>query len=305
MNFEKIKGLIPAVFTPMGRRGELMLENIPKYADLLKKNHLEGAFIAGSSGEGMLLTKEERMRLVEAWAPHGSDDFKLIVHVGSTSYRESQQLAVHAADHHAWAVSAMGPAFFQPQRAEELVEYCEKIAGSVPGTPFYYYHIPSRSGVYVSMKDFLALGVERIPSLAGLKFSHTDFMELQQCLMAGDGRFDVLYGFDHLLLAALPFGVEGAIGTTFNFMPGIYYRIMEAFKSGETEEARLLQFKTVQVVEIILRYGGGVAVSKAMMGLCGLDCGPCRLPVQNLSGKEIRDMTGELEKIGFFDSIAG
>ncbi len=303
MDFEKIKGLIPAVFTPMDRHGELALEIIPRYVKMLKSRNLSGVFIAGSSGEGMLLSREERMRLTESWAEHTGKDFKLIVHVGSTSYKESQALAVHAARHGAWAVSVMGPAFFQPQRAEELTAYCEKIAKVVPELPVYYYHIPGRSGVSVSMKDFLTLARKRIPNLAGLKFSHTDFMELQQCLMAENGKFDVLFGFDHLLLSALPFGVEGAIGTTFNFMAGIYYDIMDAFKSGNMKKAGQLQFKTVQIVEILLRYGGGMAASKAVMGLCGLDCGPCRPPVQNLTEKDMRDMEGKLKQIGFFDTM--
>ena len=304
MKFEKIKGLIPAVFTPMDKDGELNIEVIPPYAEMLKKNGLSGVFVAGSSGEGLLLTVEERMRLTEAWSLHTGDDFKLIVHVGCASYRESQELAVHAAAHHAWAISVMGPVFFQPQRVDQLVEYCGKIAGAVPEMPFYYYHIPGRSGVNLSMKDFLDLGSERIPNLAGLKFSHSDFMELQQCLMAGDRRFDVLFGFDHLLLCALPFGVKGAIGTTFNFMSGIYYRIMDAFKAGRMEEARELQYKTVQLVETLLRFGGGVAAFKAIMGLGGLDCGPCRSPLENLSGKDRDRMERELVKMDFFDSIA-
>jgi N-acetylneuraminate lyase len=224
--------------------------------------------------------------------------------VGSTSYKESQALAVHAARQGAWAISVMGPAFFQPQRAEELTAYCEKIAKVVPDLPFYYYHIPGRSGVHVSMKDFLMLVRKRIPGFAGLKFSHTDFLELQQCLMVENGKFDILFGFDHLLLSALPFGVEGAIGTTFNFMAGFYYDIMDAFKNGDLEKARYFQFRAVQVVEILLRYGGdGMAASKAIMGLCGLDCGPCRPPVQNLTEKEIRHMEAELKQIGFFDTI--
>lgn len=53
MEFEKIKGLIDAPFTPFLENGEVNYEPIPAYAAMLKKNGLKGVFINGSSGEGI------------------------------------------------------------------------------------------------------------------------------------------------------------------------------------------------------------------------------------------------------------
>lgn len=83
MEFEKIKGLIDAPFTPFLENGEVNYEPIPAYAAMLKKNGLKGVFINGSSGEGYMLTDDERKRLAEAWMAAKPDDFKVIVHVGS------------------------------------------------------------------------------------------------------------------------------------------------------------------------------------------------------------------------------
>ena len=81
---EKIKGLIDAPFTPFHEDGSLNLAPIPEYAALLARNGLKGVFINGSSGEGYMLTEEERMQLAEAWMAAVPEDFKVIVHVGST-----------------------------------------------------------------------------------------------------------------------------------------------------------------------------------------------------------------------------
>lgn len=95
---EKIKGLIDAPFTPFDRNGDVNCEPIPAYAAMLHKNGLKGVFINGSSGEGYMLTTEERMALAEKWVASVPEGFKVIVHVGSCCLRESVKLAAHAAE---------------------------------------------------------------------------------------------------------------------------------------------------------------------------------------------------------------
>ena len=93
---EKIIGLIDAPFTPFYENGEVNLEPIPAYAAMLQKNGLQGVFINGSSGEGYMLTDEERMKLAEAWVAAAPEGFKVIVHVGSCCVKASRKLAEHA-----------------------------------------------------------------------------------------------------------------------------------------------------------------------------------------------------------------
>lgn len=82
---EKIIGLIDAPFTPFYANGDVNLEPIEAYAKMLQKNGLKGVFINGSSGEGYMLTTEERMLLAERWVAVAPKDFKIIVHVGSSA----------------------------------------------------------------------------------------------------------------------------------------------------------------------------------------------------------------------------
>ncbi|MCD4770490.1 MAG: dihydrodipicolinate synthase family protein [Bacteroidales bacterium] len=300
----KIEGLIAPVFTPMKDNGDINMGIISHYAKDLKSKDLAGIFVSGSSGEGVLLTTEERKIITEAWAPYASDEFKFIVHVGSTSYRQSQELATHASDNGAWAISSMGPTFLQPKTTEDLVEFCRLIASSAPELPFYYYHFPMRTGVDISMVEFLQEGIKVIPNLTGIKFTHSNFMEMQQCISLDNGRFDITHGHDEILLCGLSIGVKGAIGITYNFIPGLYLEIIELFNDGKIQEARKLQQVSVKIIKIIAKYGGGIVAGKAMAKMTGIDCGPCRSPLRSLSSQEYKNLEKELEEIGFFNMVA-
>ena len=166
---EKIIGLINAPFTPFYENGEVNYEPIEAYAKLLVKNGLKGVFINGSSGEGYMLTDEERMKLAERWMEVAPDGFKVIVHVGSCCVKSSRMLAEHAQKIGAWGIGAMAPPFPKIGRIEELVKYCEEIAAGAPKLPFYYYHIPAFNGAFLSMLAFLKAVENRIPNFTGIK----------------------------------------------------------------------------------------------------------------------------------------
>ena len=133
---EKIIGLIDAPFTPFYENGEVNYEPIPAYAAMLQKNGMQGVFINGSSGEGYMLTDEERMKLAETWGAAAPEGFKVIVHVGSCCVKAIRKLAEHAQKIGAWGVATMAPPFPKIGRVEELVKYIEEIACGAPELPF-------------------------------------------------------------------------------------------------------------------------------------------------------------------------
>jgi len=303
MEIKKIEGLIVPVFTPMDESGDIDLGRIDEYAGFLKSKNVAGAFACGSSGEGMLLSCDERKRVTEAWSPYISDNFKLIVHISAANYKEAQDLARHAEIFGAWAVSSMGPVFLQPKTLEDLVGYCSKIASAVPRIPFYYYHIPLRTNVNFKMIEFLKKGEEIIPNLAGVKYTNSNMMDMLQCLKYKLGKFDILHGADEMFLCGLSLGIKGGIGTTFNFIPGVFHRMIDLFKQGRIAEAAELQYLVASTIDIISRHGGGIVAGKAIMGLCGIPCGQCRLPLPPISNESLKLIEIELEAISFFNYV--
>lgn len=295
---QKIRGLIAAPYTPMHEDRTIKYSMIKKYADKLKKDGLKGVFVCGTTGEGMLMTNDERKTITENWIDEQTDDFKVIVHVGTTSAKQSKELASHAQKAGAYATGTMGPMFLKPGNIEQLIEFCEEVASGAPDLPFYYYHIPSVSGIDLSMPEFLKQAAKRIPNLTGIKFTHNNFMEMQQCLQLDGGKWDILHGYDEMLLAGLAFGAKGAVGSTYNFMAPLYNKIIIDFENGNIEAARKNQKKSIEILEILLKYNGPIVAGKTFMQAVGVDCGPCRLPLKNMRQNEVKALIEEMQIIG-------
>lgn len=299
---KKIIGLINAPFTPMKPDGDINPELIPAYASMLAKNGLKGVFINGSSGEGYMLTTDERKQLAEKWMASVPAGFKVIVHVGSCCLRESVELARHAAQIGAWGIGAMAPPFPKIGRVEELVKYCESIASAAPQLPFYFYHIPAFNGCFLSMVDFLKAVNGRIPNFAGIKYTFESLYEYNQCRLYDGGRFDMLHGQDETYLASLAQGgAQGGICGTTNYNGRVQVAIGEAWEKGDLEKARELQNYSQEVINVICHFRGNIVGGKRIMKLIGLDLGPNRVPWRNITDEEEAALKAELETIDFFN----
>lgn len=298
---EKIVGLIDAPFTPFHANGDLNLEPIGKYASMLAKNGLKGVFINGSSGEGYMLTVEERMQLAERWMSVAPEGFKVIVHVGSCCLRDSARLAQHAQEIGAWGIGSMAPPFPHIGRIEELVKYCETIAAAAPNLPFYYYHIPAFNGAYLPMLDLLKAVDGRIPNFAGIKYTYESLYEYNQCRLYKDNKYDMLHGQDETILPSLAQGgAKGGIGGTTNYNGRCLASIIDYWNKGDIENARKAQNYAQAVINVICHYRGNIVAGKRIMKLLGFDLGPNRVPFQNMTDEEEQKMKQELEAIDFF-----
>lgn len=302
-NYKEFKGLIAAPFTPMSEHGELNTGMISNYADTLINNGIKGAFVCGTTGEGVAMSKEERMEVVEEWVRCAGDKLEIIAHVGGVCRSECTELAEHAAKCGVYSLAAMSPFFFKPADVSDLIGFFEPVAAAAPDLPFYYYHIPSMTGVNFPVHEMLTDIQKRIPNFEGVKYTHSDLMDLQQCLAKDGGKFDIKYGSDETLLSGLSLGVRTAVGSTFNFMAPVYHEIIAAYEKNELQEARQYQMISVKVVDILFRYGGPVRAGKAIMELIGLDCGPCRMPIRRMEETEKAQLMKELEAIDFFSVL--
>jgi N-acetylneuraminate lyase len=289
------KDLIAAPFTPMYPDGSINLEMIEPLYRTYKNNKIAGAFINGSTGEGLSLSTNERKELAETWSEVIDDDFKLLLHVGHASISEAKELAQHASDLNISGISTVGPFYAKPVRVEDLVEFCREIALCAPSMPFYYYHIPELTGVHFSMTDFLPMAVEEIPSFKGVKFTDDDLIYFYQSQELVKDNVEFYFGSDELLICGLLLGADGFVGSTYNYMPHLYYEIMQAFNNGDLERARELQGSSMKIAQIIGSYGYSGA-AKAVMSHLGLDLGPVRLPLKMPTKSEIREMMEELRK---------
>ena len=296
---QKIVGLVAAPFTPMHTDGSLNLSLVPQYARMLAHNGVKGAFVAGSTGEGVSLTYEEKRAVIEAWGDIKEESLLKIAMVGGNSVAEMQQLAQLAETSRYDAVAILAPHYFKINSAETLALICQEVGEAAPNTAVYFYHIPVLTGVNVSMVQLLEHLDGQMPNFAGIKYTHHDMMEYNQCFNYGGGTYDILWGWDEVLLGGMAMGARAGVGSTFNYAAPLYHRLMAAFDAGDLTEARRLQEKSIDIVKLLGKYGG-ISVGKAFMRALGLDCGAFRLPVRTMGEAQYEAFLQDLEEIEFF-----
>lgn len=290
-------GLVPAVLTPFDAGGGLNLSAVESHAELLARDGVAGVFVGGTTGEFSSLTQGERFALAERWAAvvKGTPT-RLVVHVGANCLADAKQLAAQADSLGAAAISAVAPSYFKPKSVEVLVQWCKELAAAAPNTPFYFYDIPVLTGVALPMVEFLDQAAGQVPTLAGIKFTNPDLMTFQRLLRAGGGRFDVLFGMDEQLLAAVVLGANGAVGSGYNFATPIYNRLLAAARANDFAAARAEQYKGVELVATLMRYGY-LAAAKEVMRLRGVELGSVRLPHVPLTAEQVRGLRHDLETL--------
>ncbi len=295
-----LSGLIAAAHTPLRADGALDAGRIDALAAALGGTGLAGAFVCGTAGEGPSLTVAERREVLERWRAAAPPGLRVVAQVGCDCLPDAEALAAHAAEVGADAVATVAPTYFGPKTAGGLVDVCARIAAAAGETPFYYYHMPSRTHTPVKASAFLAAAIGRIPTLAGIKFTDNDLTDLGTCVELAGDRLTVLFGRTETLLSGLVLGVAGSIGGPYNAAAPLFLRIWRAYRASDLDEARRLQARGRRLGVLTKQYGGLPAL-KAMMPMVGLDCGPVRSPLTPLSEAQAAALERDLRAEGYFD----
>ena len=294
-----ITGLVPATFTPFHADGSLNLGLVEPLVEHLIRDGVTGLYVCGSTGEGISLTREERMATSAAFVAATRKRIPVVVQVGHNSIAEARLLAAHAQSVGADAISATPPSYFKPPTLTALIDSMAEIAAAAPDLPFYYYHTPGMTGVTPNIAALVRDGQASIPTLVGVKFTHHPVFNMQAALAVEDGRYNLLFGSDEMMLSGLCGGAHGAVGSTYNFAAPLFNRIIAAFTARDMPTAQRLQAHAVEMVNVLVRHGGNAAI-KSVMAFLDLDCGPVRLPQVALTREQQERLRQELNTIGFF-----
>lgn len=284
---EKLTGLIAAPHTPFSADGSVNYPVIDQIAAHLIQQGVNGAYVCGTTGEGIHCSVEERKKIAERWVSASAGKLRITLHTGALSIQDSLELSRHAETLDIFATSVIGPCFFKPGNIDDLVEYCRIIAAAAPSKGFYYYH-SGMSGVNLDMEQFLQVAADRIPNLAGMKFNSGDMYEYQRCLRVNNGQFDMPFGVDEFLPAGLACGAVGAVGSTYNYAAPLYLRLIESFKRGDQQDVALCMDKVIAIIRVLVQYGG-VAAGKVAMQLYGIDVGDPRRPLRPMTQQQKQD----------------
>jgi N-acetylneuraminate lyase len=291
-------GLVLAVLTPFTPDGELNLAAVERQAELLVRDGVAGVFVGGTTGEFSSLQLAERVALAERWAAVlKGTPVRLIVHVGGNCLADNRELTRRAGSLGAAAVAMLAPSYLKPRTPDDLIACCADVAAVAPDTPFYFYDIPALTGVAFNVAEWIEAAGRRIPTLAGVKFTNADLLTFQRLLRAAGGRLDVLFGLDEQFIAAVALGGRGAVGSGYNFAAPQFHRMLASVQRGEWDRAREEQFRAVQLIHLMFRVGY-LPAAKELVRLRGIDLGPVRLPLANLTPEQLASFRAAFDALG-------
>ena len=298
----RMRGLVAAVVTPMNAKGDLDLSVVPRVVDYLASKGITGIYIAGSTGEGMSLTDEERRGVAEAYVGAAKGRMKSFVQVGHNSLRASADLAGHAESIGADAVSATPTGYFKVSGEAELVEGLLPIVEAAPKTPFYYYHIPFLSGVNLDPIKLTDISMDRLPTFCGIKYSDGSSLHNLSLLESVAPGLEFLSGSDEAYLMSVAQGYKAAVGSTYNYAAPIYNNVRKSLSVGDFKRAQVWQKHALEMITAMFETCGRSSL-KVMMQMVGIDCGPVRRPIDPASPDQIIALRKRLDTMGWFEWI--
>ncbi|OZB92279.1 N-acetylneuraminate lyase [Paenibacillus sp. XY044] len=282
MDRNRFKGIFTALVTPMDEKLEVDHDSLTRLVEHQIACGIHGFYVGGSTGEGFILTSEERKKVLETVVQAAKGRAVVISHVGSISTMESMSLARHAEETGADAISAVVP-FYYKVGVQEIREHYASIM-SASGLPMIVYHYPGATGVQLSL-DFYE-DMARNPQCLGVKFTSMNLFEMQQIRSRCGDDFLIWNGHDEVLAGGLLLGADGAIGSTFNMMPDPFLRMYDVKAAGNWDAVRELQVKANAVIAHMLHYDV-IPYEKRMLFLQGVISNPAtRQPLKRFSAEQ-------------------
>lgn len=292
-----VKGIIPAMVTPLDRNEEIDEAGIREIINYLIDSGVHGIFICGSQGESYALMENEKKRVIEISVDEVNGRVPVYAGTGAVTTKTTIELSRYAVDVGADAVTIVTPYFIKPSQ-EELYMHYKCIAESVD-SPILMYNNPGRTNVNLEAETVRKLA--EIDNIVGIKDSSGDLTLTAQYIMKCPEEFAVLAGRDSLILATLLYGGKGAVAATANVAPRLVVGIYENFIKGNLEKARELQFKLLPL-RLAFSLGTFPVVVKEAMNLMKKPSGPAKSPVSSLPEEKKTKLKLLLEELNLISS---
>lgn len=295
MRFD-IQGVIPALLTPFTKGGKSVdYDKAAAHAARLAKQGVAGLFVCGTTGEGQLMTMEERKRMAETVVKSVGKKIKVIAQTGCFDTTQTVELTAHAQECGCHAAAVVAPGFFGYDDASLRLHYAT-IAKAVSGFPVLTYNIPgcAKNRLTPQLVAGLAKDFENI---AGTKDSGGNMQHLAELASLAPKDFTIINGVDEYTLQALVTGARASVSSTANVVPELFIEIHKQYHAGNLKKALEAQFRLSKACELF-HYGAMIAYYKEGLKLRGGDAGFVRPPQRELTASERKAFAEALKAAG-------
>lgn len=293
----RFEGVLPALITPLTEDSDIHEEALRQVMEFNIQAGVSGFWVAGGTGESILLDDAENMRVAEIAADQNQGRIHNIHHVGAPSTRSAARMAEHAARAGVEAICCVPP-FFYLQDTAGIVEHY-RIVAEAADLPFFCYNVPQMTNVEIGL-DLMYAIQDAVPQLQGLKHSAPN---LQLLGAFADMGLDVLVGNSACFLPALSLGATGCVDGPPNIAPELWVAIHDAYRAGDLAAAQEGQRQATRLTDLLRSFSPRFhAAAKAMISeRLGICCGEPRRPCQPLTAEDRTRMSRELAEFALPD----
>ena len=293
--FAEMAGVYTALFTPFKSDLSLNEEMVERLVEYGIANGVRGFYLTGGTGEGLLMSVEERARVYARAAKAARGRAKLIAHVGCVNTDDAVRLARHAAKAGCDWVSSVPPVYYG-QKPDDVYNHY-KLISSATDLPFMIY--AANGGNVDPVRDVRYFD---LPNVKGMKYTGTTFYDVQRLKRRLGKETFFVSGSDQHFIAALAFGdvFAGSIGTVQNVIPAHFVRIWNLARANDFRAAAAVQAEANRVVEFVCHTFSKQSLRKAAMRYIGLDCGQFRHPHEPYTESEYADFCAKADALGLF-----
>jgi N-acetylneuraminate lyase len=290
-------GAWPALITPTAPSGGVNYQVLRELTEYLIGKGSGGLYVCGSTGEGLLLTAEERTRVTEEVLDQARGRVPIIAHVGSVSTRQACELAAHAQKVGAAGISAILPTVGDGLSSTYL--HYQAIAAAAPDLPFYPYLFGGQTDAVSLMTELR----KRIPNVAGAKYTGPSMYDVKRLVDLGGDGWTIFSGMDEQCIYGAMSGAPANIGSTLNVMLGAYREVRRCYAAGDLAGANALQLRINRVTAALISAGFMGALREALR-VIGFDCGDPRPPLMALAADKREGLRAQLAAAGFAELAA-
>ncbi len=290
----KPDGVYAVLLTPFTDEGEVNETELRRIVDFLVASGIHGIFPLGSAGECIHLSRDEKVRTMEIVVDQNRGRVKITPGVGSTHPAESIDLANRATELGCDGV-VIAPPYYYPLSQEMIEKYFETIDEAVE-IPIILYNIP----LFSQPIDYdVVKRLSRRKNIVGMKESSgsmVDFLHFLDKIQINGEEFHILTGREETLLPCLVMGAKGCMVGSACVLPEVMLGIYNAWREGEMEKARDLQFSILPLVRAIFSLpfplGFKVALERR-----GFNMGPPKQPLSDAEQFHYKTVKSRIEKI--------
>lgn len=289
-----VSGIFPALTTPFAEDGSVSVAGIKKNIGLYNQTGLAGYVVLGSTGESVLLSREEADVVLSAVKEAAAPGKILIAGTGAESTAETIARTKRAAALGYQVALVKTPYYYKPTyRAENFIQHYRAVADASP-IPVMLYSVPIFTGITLEAPEITALAQH--PNIIGIKDSSGSIQRIGEIVAGAPKEFRVLTGNASVVYAALVVGARGAILALADVLPEKCVELYQMFQQGRNADAKKLQLRLVRASKSIVSDTGipGLKYAMELRGYAGGAPRPPLLPLSAEGKKSIAAALGEI-----------